>query len=122
MPTYVTCTVVETDAAHAFELGISLRVDGPTGTAVREDPHVPEVFYVEGCTEGPDLPTALVETGTAIARTVAGSGLPGVVVEVTVLDADGALTWVPSADVPALDGTGPGVPAPDAPAGGTPTR
>lgn len=103
MPTYLTCAVVETPEAYVFGMDLALRMDAPAGTSVQEDPHVPGVRYLESTVEASDLATALVSAGLAAAELVGGAGVPGEVVEVTVVDDQGALTWVPTTGVPAAE-------------------
>jgi len=98
VPTYLTCAVVETSGAHAFDLGLALRMDAPAGTAVREDPHAPEVLYLESSTEAPDPATALVSCGLHAAELITAVRLPAEVAEVVVVGPEGALCWVPTAD------------------------
>ncbi|WP_133379267.1 hypothetical protein [Klenkia marina] len=103
MPTYLTCAVVQTPEAYSFGMDLALRMDAPEGTTTREDPHVPGTHYVESTVQAPDLATALTSSGLAVAGLVAGAGLPGEVVEITVLGDDGAVTWVPGVELPAAD-------------------
>jgi hypothetical protein len=103
VPIYLTCAVVETPEAYVFGLDLALRMDAPQGTGVQADPHVSGVRYLESTVEAVDLPTALVSAGLAAAALVAGAGLPGEVVEITVIDEDGALTWQPTAGAPTVE-------------------
>ena len=103
MPIYLTCAVVETPEAYTFGMDLALRMDAPAGTGVQADPHVAGVRYLESTVEALDAPTALVSAGLAAAQLVAGAGLPGEVVEITVVDEDGALTWRPTAGEPTVE-------------------
>lgn len=105
MHTFITCAVVETDVRHAFEVGVALRLEAPGGTAVREDPHVPEVFYLEATTTAPDAQRAMAAAAQSVSTLLAGLDLPAEVDEVVVLTLDGALRWVPGVDaaLPAAD-------------------
>ncbi|SDG90060.1 hypothetical protein [Klenkia brasiliensis] len=105
MQTFVTCAVVQTDLRHAFEVGVALRLEAPEGTAVREDPHVPEVFYLEATTTATDVQRALAATAQSVSTLLAGLDLPAEVDEVVVVTLDGAVRWVPGVDaaLPAAD-------------------
>lgn len=98
MESFVTCAVVETDLRHAFEVGVALRLESPEGTAVREDPHVPEVFYLEATTTAVDVQRAVAAAARSITTLLAGLDLPAEVDEVVVVSLKGAVRWVPDVD------------------------
>ncbi|GAA4314655.1 hypothetical protein [Klenkia terrae] len=100
MNTFVTCAVVETLESHAFELGLALELDAPSGLVVREDPHVPGVFYLEACIEAADAQRALALGLQTTATLTAQLGLPAEVVEVSVVGLDGATSWLAGDPVP----------------------
>jgi len=102
--TFITCAVVATDRRHAFEVGVALRLEVPEGTAVREDPQVPEVFCLEATTTAPDVQRAVAAAAQSVTTLLAGLDLPAELDEVVVLTLDGALRWVPGVDaLPAAD-------------------
>ncbi|SDP21092.1 hypothetical protein SAMN05660199_03363 [Klenkia soli] len=100
MDSFVTCAVVETTETHAFELGLALELDVPTGVVVREDPHVAGVFYLESGTEAEDAQRALALVLQTTAVLAARLGVPTEVTEVSVLSLEGATCWLAGDAVP----------------------
>ena len=103
METFVASSVLETTEAHAWEAGLALRVDVPPGMSVREDPHVPEVFYLESSLAAPDAAGAIELAARVAVAVAAAAGVPMVLDEVVVIGACGVTRW--AADVDAAVGS-----------------